>query len=792
MKKSNSTRGKKTSTRRIAGRLAMLAPIALSPVQIAVAQELATQSDDALAEVLVTAQKRSENSQKVPISLQVLTPEMLEQHEVTSLDDYSKLLPSVSFQSLGPGQSQLFFRGITSGADGHAYGALPTAGVYLDEVPVTTIGSLLDVHIYDVARIEALSGPQGTLFGASSLAGTLRIITNKPDPSGFSSGYDLQADTFGSSQPGGTMEGFLNVPLNDRAAVRAVAFYRRDAGYIDNTLQQRTYQRPHTLEDGTVVTAPLTVNNASALADDFNHLETYGGRIALGIDLNDSWTVTPSVIAQHQETTGTFLYDPKAGDLKVHDFTPEYSTDEWYQAALAVEGKVSNWDLLYSGGYMKRDNDLVQDYSYYTVAYDEFPDYTYFQNENGTPLDPTQFVREHSKFSKQTHELRVNSPADKRFRLTAGLFLQRQENDHRADFYTPGVSESQQSDFVVTGDSLYLNKALRTDRDYAAFSQANFDLTSSLTLTAGIRGFKYRNNLYGFSGTAGTVSRLGCGTYSASCISLDKEAKGSGETHKASLTWQIDPDLMVYTTYSTGFRPGGINRPLGFASYGADELSNYEAGWKTSWLDRRVRFNGAVYYEDWSKIQYGLAGDLAVVSFVNAGDAHVQGIELDAAVKLGALTLSASGAYNDVTLATDFCTMISGVRHCELGVAAPKGTRLPVQPKFKGNMTARYVFNLGGVEAFAQSSVLYQDKTFSALGLEEREAIGSTPSFTTVDFSIGGALGKTTVELFLQNAFDERGQLSRSSWCSGLVCQESSRVYPVKPQWFGIKFGQRF
>ncbi len=139
-----------------------------------------------LEEVVVTAQKRTEDLQKVPISLQVLNSETLEQHQVSSFDDYAKLLPSVSFQSFGPGQSQLYFRGIASGEDGLHAGSLPATGVYLDEIPVTTIGNTLDVHVYDIARVEALAGPQGTLYGASSLSGTLRIITNKPDPTAFS------------------------------------------------------------------------------------------------------------------------------------------------------------------------------------------------------------------------------------------------------------------------------------------------------------------------------------------------------------------------------------------------------------------------------------------------------------------------------------------------------------------------------------------------------------------------------------------------------------------------------
>src|ERR1700736_5842492 len=164
----------------------------------------ATEADQGMLEdVVVTAQKRSEDLQKVPISLQVLSGEMLEEHHVSNFDDFAKFLPSVSYQSTGPGQSQLYFRGIASGNDGLHAGSLPATGVYLDEIPVTTIGNTLDVHVYDIARVEALAGPQGTLYGASSLSGTLRIITNKPDPSGFSAAYDVKAGKWGRGDAGG-------------------------------------------------------------------------------------------------------------------------------------------------------------------------------------------------------------------------------------------------------------------------------------------------------------------------------------------------------------------------------------------------------------------------------------------------------------------------------------------------------------------------------------------------------------------------------------------------------------
>ncbi len=773
------------------GITALLASTMLLGSGVAFAQT-ATAPDDALdGDIIVTAQKRNESIQKVPISLQALSPAVLEEHQVNAFDDYVKLLPSVSYQSFGPGQSQLFFRGIASGGDGLPGGALPTTGVYLDDIPVTTIGALLDVHPYDIARVEALSGPQGTLFGASSLSGTLRIITNKPDPSKFEGGFDLQGNKFGEGGYGGVAEAFVNVPLSETIAARAVGFYKHDAGFIDNTPASRTY-----ILGDTDPTNDITINNAALVKKNFNEADTYGGRLALGIELDDNWTVRPSIIAQHLKTEGSFLYDPRAGDLEVHDFVDSFTTDKWFQAALTIEGKLSDWDVVYSGGYMKRSIDIQSDYSYYTVYYDQATSYTTFPTATGGFLDPTQVFHNNQKLTKQTHELRVSSPAENPFRLTAGMFMQRQQNDNIAEYLIPGLATST-AGLAVVGDNIFYTDTHIVARDYAMFGQANYDITPELTLTGGIRAFFYKNTLNGFSGFQSTALSFGCAIpVTDACQSIDKKASESGETHKVTLTYQIDPDRMVYATYSTGFRPGGNNRRPGINPYDSDTIDNFELGWKTSWFDRKLRLNAAVYYEKWNKLQYALSpvGSAGVTNVYNAGDARVYGAEVDFALQLGQLTLSGSGAYNDAKLTTNFCQIgASGNSDCTTGVfAAPKGTRLPVQPKFKGNATARYEFQLGTMESFVQGSVLHQGSTRSYLGIVEGTILGDTPSFTTFDFSVGGKIDNWSIEAFIQNAFDERGQLSRNSFCAPIYCGQFARVYPIKPQIFGLKVAQRF
>ncbi|KUR79636.1 TonB-dependent receptor [Novosphingobium sp. Fuku2-ISO-50] len=769
-----------------------------------------TASANASGEIVVTAQKRSESIQHVPISMQALGAATLEQHQVQSFDDYAKQLPSVSFQSMGPGQSQLFFRGITSGGDGLPFGALPTSGVYLDEIPVTTIGALLDVHVYDMQRVEALSGPQGTLFGASSLSGTLRMITNKPVLDKLEGSFDVTADKYGKGNAGATVEGMINVPVAHGVAVRAVGFYEHDGGYIDNLPGSRTYNRTYTdpnNKDNTL-TSPMTVTNSAYAKNNYNDVDSYGGRIALGIELENGWKITPQLIAQHMHSNGTFLYDPAVGDLAVHDYTPEYNIDEWFQAGLTIEGKIGDWDLLYSGGYMKRKINTAADYSYYTVAYASHPGYTYFTDSNGKNIDPTQQFTSIQRLTKQSHELRINSPSSSPVRVTAGLFYQRQTNHANLNYFIPGVSAASQAS-TVYGDDVFVTNAYVTDRDYAAYGQANFDLTSKLTLTTGIRGFIYTNSLDGFSGYSSAATNAGCtvplATLDSCNNAIDKRSHGSGETHKINLTWQIDTDHMLYATYSTGFRPGGNNRYAGINPYKPDTLDNFELGWKTSWFNHMLRFNGAVYYEKWKDLQYALQlSGAGITNIYNAGDARVYGVEMDAQLRpMKGLTLSASGAYNDAALTTDFCSIspTTGNPDCANGtLAAPAGTRLPVQPRFKMSANARYEFPVGSIDAFVQGSMNTQSNSTSLLGVNDNATFGNSAGFTTADFSVGGKKGNYTFQLFIQNAFDKRGSLSHNAQISpadiennpSLGIAHFSRIYPIKPQYFGIKVGTKF
>ena len=754
----------------------------------------------ALEEVVVTAQKRSENLQDVPVSIQALGQAKLEQLQVANFTDYVQYLPSVSFQTSSPGFSNVYMRGVASGGDGNHSGSLPSVGMYLDEQPITTIQGALDIHVYDIARVEALAGPQGTLYGASSQAGTIRIITNKPSTAGFAAGYDLEANTISHGDAGYVAEGFVNQPINDKVAVRLVGWAEHQGGYIDNVAGSRTYP-----------TSGVTVNNASRVKKDYNDVDIYGGRAALRVELGDNWVATPSLMGQREKVGGLFAEDTSLGALKVAHYYPENSDDKWWQAAMTVEGKIANLDVVYAGSYLDRDVETHQDYTDYSFFYDSLTTYgAYWTDDAGNPVDPSQYIKGHDAYMKVSHEIRVSTPQENRFRVVGGLFYQRQTHGITQNYRIDAIGES----ISVPGypGTIWLTQQKRVDRDSAAFGEAAFDITDKLTITAGIRFFKADNSLKGFYGYGlGYSSGTGEGACfkpteieGSPCTNLDKRVKENGNTPKVTLTYKIDPDKLVYATYSEGFRPGGINRRGTLPPYLSDFLKNYEFGWKTSWAENRFRWNGAVFFEKWDDFQFSIVGANGLTEIKNAGAAEIKGVETDFswAVTHG-LTINGAAAYTDATLSETYCgrTDSAGVpiTVCPPGSVdfpdgpeAPNGQRLPVTPKFKANLTARYEFDLNGYDAFVQGAVVGQTDSWADLRTFARGVLGEQAGYITTDVSAGLARDSWTLSAYVKNLNDSRASLSRSTQCVEAICGAEVYSVPLQPRTMGIKFGQKF
>jgi outer membrane receptor protein involved in Fe transport len=764
----------------------------------------AQQADEerGLSEVVVTALKTQQNLQDVPLSMQAIGTERLEQLGVSGFEDYVKFLPSVSFQQAGPGFARVFMRGAASGDNGNHSGPQPSVGQYLDEQPITTIQGALDIHMYDIARVEALAGPQGTLYGASSQAGTIRIITNKPDKSGFDAAYSIQGSSVTDGDVGYLAEGFVNVPIGESAAIRLVGWARHDAGYIDNVPATRTFPTSG-------------ISMSSRAEDDYNDADTIGARAALKIDLNDNWTLTPTIMGQQQKSNGVFAQESGFGDLQVAHWHPENSDDRWMQAAMTLEGKLSTFDVTFTSSYLKRDVDVNSDYSDYSFFYDTLNGSgEWFYDNDGDLINPSQYIRGKDGYTKASHELRFTTDPEKRARFVGGLFYQRQTHDIEQAYRVDGYTD----DGSVTGwdDTLWLTKQWRVDRDYAVFGELSFDVTDRFTLMGGFRQFRYENSLEGFYGF-GITNTLGSSTGEASCFdsgqlfstapctNLDKTVKDDDHIFKFTGTFHATDDAMFYATFSEGFRPGGVNRRGTFPPYGADFLTNYEIGWKTSWLGNRLRFNGAVYKEVWDDFQFSFLGENGLTNVANAnGAADLRGIEMDLQWAVGeGFTLYGGLALQESEMQGTFCKLL-GPDGNQLDEAdcvddagdptpfAPSGTSLPTTPKFKANLVARKEFKLGEFDSHLQGSLVHNGSARSALLPSESAVLGDQDAYSIFDFSFGLAKASWEAELFINNVFDERASLYRYVECDTTIC--GPIVYSVvnRPRTVGLKFSQKF
>ena len=759
-----------------------------------------------LEEIVVTAQKREQSLQDVPVSVQVLSNKDLEDLNLKSFEDYVQFLPTVSFTYAGPGYGQVYMRGIASGGDGNHSASMPSVGYYLDEQPVTTINQMLDVHIYDIARIETLSGPQGTLFGQGSQAGTIRVITNKPDPTAFDAAYDVYGNSVNKGGSGYGFEGFVNIPLSDRMAVRLVGWHEYDPGYIEIVPGSITFAASGITRDNTQSYPGQPV---AQLGDDANDATTTGGRAALKIDLNDNWTLTPGLMAQSQDTNGTWAHDPEdIGDLQATRFFEDSTREDWYQATVTLEGKIGDMDLVYAGSYLDRNLDSLYDYTGYAEYLEElyayYGYYCVYYDAAGECADPSQYVLGDERFTRVSNEIRLQSDQSEKLRWIVGLFQQKQTHDFDLRWNVPAMNP--EDSIIPDGDTTWQTYQIRKDRDRAVFGELSYDFTDKLSGTFGARYFEYENELYGFNGFIGHCT----GFYDAEgnfvedrvngvpqypCFDtriLDDVAEGDGTTFKATLNYTINDDVMVYGTYSEGFRAGGVNRARveGIPKYEPDWVYNYEVGWKATLLDGKMRFNGAVYMLDWEDVQLGFldftVSNLTIIR--NVGEARTIGTEFDLTyAATDDLTLSFAGSYNNAELQEPF---YRNSDEQEAGTPrAPAGTPMPYVPEFQATAIGRYHFDMGSLPGYFQLAASYTGARWNDLDTTN-ERRTEMDAYTLVNMSFGVDKESWSAEFFASNLTDERAQIDVLD--PGYPSSLDTRTYTNRPRTFGIRFAQRF
>lgn len=749
-----------------------------------------------LEEIIVTAQKRTQNLQDVPLSVNVLGEPQLEALNIAGFADYFQFLPTVSAQQFGPGQAQIYMRGVSDGGDGNFSGTTPSVALYLDDQPVTAIGRNLDVRVYDIARIETLAGPQGSLYGANSQAGALRIVTNKPDPSALSGGIDLGANTVKGGEAGYSAEGFANIPLADHAAIRLVAWHVEDGGWIDVVPASLTLSR-----SGITVTNSGNANPAhNTVEEDYNAVTNTGARAALGIDLNDAWTAAASVIAQSQQSDGVFADQPGPGGPgqgKVERFFQDNYADAWTQWGLTFTGDLGFADFTFAGSYLDREIDYDIDYSQY-AEYSNYVEYNYtcVAYDFSDCTDPRIQYENDSTFERSSIELRLQSTGDNRLRWVAGLFY----NDDRHAYFNrwiiptiPGGNDIPLDRNINARENLYFaTNQEREASEFAVFGEVSFDLTDQLSATLGARWFETEDKLTGFVGSRFSCfdpadgNRIGNGTATSANCGGGLGAKIDDFTGKISLSYRVNDDVMVYATYSEGFRPGGVNRepsPLIPQIYQPDFLKNYEVGWKTSFADGRARFNGAAYVMDWEDLQLTRFDVENFGSFLgltaNTSGADITGIEGDFEVRVSEFwTLSGGFSYNKPELSEDFF-----VGTTDLTPAAPQGTDLPFTPDLKYTLISRHTFSIAGNGAYFQAAWSWTDDSWNDLFVNGR---ARQSRYGLLNLSGGVSFGDTNLSVYVNNATDENAELTRFSRGG------DERIVANRPRSVGLSLSMRF
>jgi iron complex outermembrane recepter protein len=749
----------------LAAQIRLLSGLSMG-VALGLSQGAMAQDSLQLEEVVVTATKRSASLQDVPISITALDQSAMQDLNITSFDDYVMQLPSVSFTQRRPGQANLFMRGISEGGNSNQSLQGPSVAIYLDEQPVTAIGMNLDPHIYDVERIEVLMGPQGTLYGASSQAGNLRIITNKPSTEAFEGGFDLTAESISDGGESYMAEGFVNIPMGDSVALRIAAWWDDDGGYIDSVPDSITYPL-----------SGITVTNEQWTGNDFNEAEKQGLRAALKVDLNESWTTTASVMYQDMETEGVWDHDPdNLDDFEVSRFYDDRTEDEWTQFALTVEGDLGFADLTYAGSYLDRDFDTYNDYSHYSIDGFVEPYYTCYVSYFGPCVDPSIQYSNHSEMTFETHELRLASSGETIDWIIGG-FYRDQETAFDSRWSVPTINPGA----AVEDDLYFQTDQVREDSEVSVFGELTYRFTEQLAGTVGYRWFDGETTLQGFVGTVFWPNCCFGFSPTRPPDNVDSKYEGDDGTLKLNLTYDINDDMMVYATYAEGYRPGGANRSQGVGeTYDADFLESYELGMKSTMMDGRWRLNGAIYFMDWDDIQIGFFNpDISLLGLVdNVGAAESKGVELDTTfLATENLSLNFSYAYNSAELKEDYFSRPGP------SPDATSGQDLPFTPDNKFTAGARYSFDLFSLPSALSVNYSYTDEMWNDVFISQREKMGSY-GLLNANLRIEG--DGWHASLLAENLTDEVAELYINT-------VEIRRLVTVnQPRTLGVSFGMRF
>lgn len=672
-------------------------------------------SQASLEEITVTARKTAQSINDVPLSITAVSGEDLERQGFMAFEEFATSVPSLSFgsggESRGSGRT-IAIRGIASGG-GVNLGE--TTGFYIDDTPLPFA---VDPKFIDVDRIEVLRGPQGTLYGARSMGGTVKIVTKKPDSTAWSG--NLKA-TFSNTKDGDSnwgVQSVINMPLVDEVLAARVVAFRNEQGGVQDRYIPSTGVRHEDVdnEDSTGVTASLAWTPTENLE------------------------IIPNIMYQKTDSDGFPFADIEAdNNVQVRAFdVAELYEDEWILPNLTVNYDLGWGKLTYSGSHFDRDFTDGEDWSEFVVLLTD----AIF----GVAFDQPSVIYKDQEEQVDSHEIRIATNLDGNMQFIGGVFYSEKELSRVFDATTPGYADA-----TGTTDLLFDGGAHTVTEETALFGELSIDLSDAATLILGGRLFDSEIEVDVITG-----GLLGSGVPRSGSVEDD------GFTPKVSLQYAVNDDAMVYGLAAKGYRLGGVNftiptsascsTPADLAQYDAlgagpdfdsDSLWNYELGAKTSWLDKRLQLNAAVYYIDWEDIQQAVN----VCGFnlvVNAGQAKSIGAELEITARPSDnLELGFNVSYTNAELSED------------VPLIGDDGDKVKHVPDWQTSGYAEYSFPaLGGI-GFVRGSFAYVGEAFSTFQ-PELEPLRIQDAYTDVGLRLGLEVDSWEASLFADNLLDER------------------------------------
>jgi len=812
-----------------------------------------------IEEIVVTSRKKEETLQDVPLQVSTLTEQSLEQNGINVFEDYLLQLPGVTAGGSGPGQNTIYIRGLASTTPNlttaGVAGLAPNVSFYLDEQPLAQPGRNLDVYAADISRIEVLSGPQGTLFGASSQAGVVRMITNKPELGVSESNVELETRFMPDGDTGTKIEFVTNVPIGDAAAWRFVAYSDERGGYIDQVAGQidasgsARFRAAGTVrQNGLPVAASrggfqagadlsgATLLKADALVEEnANDVEYQGFRSTLVAALGDNWDATLVYAQQTIDSDGVFFADPTLGDLEIQRYTQDEIKDEFDNMSLTLEGTIGELEVVYAGAYTDRDTNQMVDYTDYLFVGQYLPYYicdyyvTYLKYApggvpTGTCGAPNLLVDSYTNTEVESHEIRINTDISDTMSLTAGYFTSDTTLTELNQFTYPGsvgnnidyACNYALTDTSVSGSInnaspgwfsagpfcepvIFFNDIKRTDEQKGFFGELSIATSDTSELTLGLRWYDIEvdfegsanssfYNGFGSPDTQQFGSNLSAQYAPGNPNGYPDKAKTDGTIGKVTYSWNPSDDVMYYLTWSEGFRPGLLNRPVGRTSpdgsytvppeIKSDEITNTEFGWKTVLKDGQLRFNGSVFMVDVEGLQSTIFDPSIVNLFFsdNAADGDIKGVEGDFTYYPDREGLTVSGAFS--MLDTELTKKLVPTNDVIVG------GDMAFAPDMQFNLRFRQEWDMSnGNLGHAQLQLTHSDSSYSDI-MEPNKALQD--SYSTVDVRLGMSNDTMTAELYIDNVTDERGEISNT------FVFDRQRVSYIRPTTIGIRYKHNF